>query len=64
MTRALLPIFVFVLLLTVFAFYSNKVDECTVGGQVVTPQHGDFYGGWITPDVVGPFKGEPGTMSW
>lgn len=47
-----------------FAFYSSKVDECTVGGQVVTPQHGDFYGGWITPDVVGPFKGEPGTMSW
>ena len=47
-----------------YAIYSNKVDKCTVGGQVVKPQPGDFYGGWITPDVVGPFKGEPGTMSW
>ena len=47
-----------------FAFYSNKVDECTVGGQVVKSQPGDFYGGWITPDVVGPFKGAQGTMSW
>ncbi len=47
-----------------FAFYPGKVDLCTVGGQLVTPQSGDFYGGWITPDVVGPFKGDPGTMSW
>ena len=47
-----------------FAFYPGKVDRCTVNGQVVTPQPGEFYGGWITPDVVGPFKGEPGTMSW
>jgi hypothetical protein len=30
----------------------------------VTPQPGNFYGGWITPDVAGPFKGEPGTRSW
>jgi len=47
-----------------YAFYPNQMDECTVGGQVVEPQPGDFYGGWVTPDVVGPFKGEPGTMSW
>lgn len=47
-----------------FAFYPNKVDRCTVDGRIVVPQPGEFYGGWITPDVVGPFKGEPGTMAW
>ncbi|MGD1904342.1 MAG: hypothetical protein ACFB9N_19135 [Geitlerinemataceae cyanobacterium] len=35
-----------------------------VDGEQVTPQPGGFYGGWITSDVVGPFKGEPGTMGW
>jgi uncharacterized protein (DUF427 family) len=47
-----------------FAFYPNKVDECTVGGEKVKPQPGGYDGGWITPDVVGPFKGEPGAISW
>ena len=47
-----------------FAFYAGPVDLCTVDGEEVTPQPGGFYGGWITPDVVGPFKGEPGTMGW
>jgi uncharacterized protein (DUF427 family) len=46
------------------AFYAAKVDACYVGDQRVTPQKGGFYGGWITPDVVGPFKGEPGTEGW
>jgi uncharacterized protein (DUF427 family) len=46
------------------AFYAGPMDGCYVDGQVVTPQPGGFYGGWITPDVVGPFKGEPGTMGW
>jgi len=35
-----------------------------VDGERVRPQPGSFYGGWITDDVVGPFKGEPGTLSW
>ena len=35
-----------------------------IDGQLVTPQPGGFYGGWITPDVVGPFKGGPGTRGW
>jgi uncharacterized protein (DUF427 family) len=43
------------------AFYASRVDRCTVDGIEVTPQPGGFYGGWITPDVAGPFKGEPGT---
>jgi uncharacterized protein (DUF427 family) len=46
------------------AFYPQKVDECSVEGIAVEPQPGEFYGGWITPDVVGPFKGSPGTLGW
>jgi uncharacterized protein (DUF427 family) len=46
------------------AFYAGRVDACFVGDAPVTPQPGGFYGGWITPDVVGPFKGEPGTGHW
>lgn len=46
------------------AFYPRRVDECTLDGVVVTPQPGVFYGGWVTPDIVGPFKGEPGTAGW
>jgi uncharacterized protein (DUF427 family) len=38
--------------------------SCTVDGEQVRPQAGGFYGGWITDDVVGPFKGEPGTLGW
>jgi uncharacterized protein (DUF427 family) len=46
------------------AFYAFLMDACFVDGELVTPQPGKFYGGWITKDVVGPFKGEPGTMGW
>lgn len=46
------------------AFYPGRADLCTVDGEPVTPQPGGFYGGWITPDVVGPFKGSPGTLHW
>jgi len=46
------------------AFYASKVDECWVGDEKVEPQEGDFYGGWITPRIVGPFKGAAGTMGW
>jgi uncharacterized protein (DUF427 family) len=45
------------------AFYPSKV-RCTVRGVEVDAQDGDFYGGWITPDIVGPFKGGPGTWGW
>lgn len=40
------------------------MDRCTVDGEVVVPQEGGFYGGWITARVVGPFKGAPGTWGW
>jgi uncharacterized protein (DUF427 family) len=46
------------------AFYAQAMSRCTVDGEVVTPQPGGFYGGWITSDIVGPFKGEPGTNFW
>jgi uncharacterized protein (DUF427 family) len=46
------------------AFYASRVDECWVDDERVIAQPGDFYGGWITSDVVGPFKGAPGTMGW
>jgi uncharacterized protein (DUF427 family) len=46
------------------AFYANGVDECWVDGERVVPQPGDFYGGWITSHVKGPFKGAPGTLGW
>lgn len=46
------------------AFYAAPMDRCLVDGEVVTPQPGNFYGGWITQDIVGPFKGEPGSWGW
>jgi uncharacterized protein (DUF427 family) len=45
------------------SFYPGRID-CFVDGERVLPQPGRFYGGWITSDVVGPFKGEPGTGHW
>jgi len=47
-----------------YAFYASAMEACLVGGELVLPQPGDFYGGWITSKVVGPFKGEPGTDAW
>lgn len=46
------------------AFYAPLLDACYVGDERVKAQAGDFYGGWITGDIVGPFKGEPGTEGW
>ncbi len=46
------------------AFYPSKMDACWVDGERVGAQPGDFYGGWITPEIVGPFKGASGTWGW
>ena len=46
------------------AFYPAHMDACLVDGERVQPQPGDFYGGWITREIVGPFKGAPGTRGW
>lgn len=46
------------------AVYPAQMDACLVDGERVQPQPSDFYGGWITNDIVGPFKGAPGTFGW
>jgi uncharacterized protein (DUF427 family) len=46
------------------ALYPSRMDSCEVDGELVQAQDGDFYGGWITSSVVGPFKGAPGTLGW
>lgn len=46
------------------ALYPGRMDRCLVDGDEVTAQPGDFYGGWITSKVVGPFKGAAGTWGW
>ena len=46
------------------AFFPSLMDACFVNGEKARPQAGDFYGGWITSHVVGPFKGEPGSEFW
>jgi hypothetical protein len=46
-----------------FAFYAGLFD-CYVDGERVKPQPGGFYGGWITEDLAGPFKGIPGSSGW
>ncbi|MDP9793874.1 uncharacterized protein (DUF427 family) [Catenuloplanes nepalensis] len=51
-------------LIGALAFYPSRVDECRVGDEPVRAQDGDFYGGWITDGIVGPFKGGPGTLGW
>ena len=57
-TRAFQPI------LGYLAFYPSRVDACWVDDEEVQAQPGDFYGGWITSDITGPFKGGAGTYAW
>ena len=47
-----------------WAFYAQKVDECWIDDERVTSNEGSFYGGWVTANVTGPFKGAPGTSHW
>lgn len=46
------------------AFYAAPFEHCSVDGETVVPQPGEFYGGWITSAVAGPFKGIPGSRFW
>lgn len=46
------------------SFYPGRVDGAFLGGERVRSQPGQFYAGWITDDIEGPFKGEPGTLGW
>jgi uncharacterized protein (DUF427 family) len=47
-----------------YSFYPARVQACYLDDELVTPQPGGFYGGWVTADIVGPIKGEPGTLHW
>ena len=58
------PVPEFMALTNYVAFYPSLMDACEVNGKKVKVQKGDFYGGWITKNIVGPFKGEPGTGDW
>ena len=46
------------------AFYPSRMDACRLDDELVQSQAGDFYGGWITAALRGPFKGAPGTSGW
>ncbi len=46
------------------AFFPGRVDAAWLGDEQVHAQQSDFYGGWISSDLVGPFKGPPGTLGW
>lgn len=46
------------------AVYAGRMDACFLDEEKVTPQPGGFYGGWITAELIGPFKGGPGTLGW
>jgi uncharacterized protein (DUF427 family) len=46
------------------AFYPGRMDACWLDDERVQAQPGDFYGGWVTSDLIGPFKGPPGTLGW
>jgi len=46
------------------AVYPSQMDACYIDGEQVQAQAGDFYGGWITSKIVGPFKGGAGTWGW
>jgi uncharacterized protein (DUF427 family) len=58
------PVAAYLALKDCVAFYAGRMDACYVDDELVIPQPGGFYGGWITSDIVGPFKGIPGSMGW
>ena len=58
------PVRPFAALAGAVAFYAGTVDAAWVGDLRVEPQPGDFYGGWVTPNLVGVVKGAPGTEGW
>ncbi len=47
-----------------WAFYAQALDECWVDDERVSPNEGSFYGGWVTANVTGPYKGGRGTLGW
>ncbi|NER01093.1 MAG: DUF427 domain-containing protein, partial [Cyanothece sp. SIO2G6] len=58
------PVPAFISLKDHLALYPARMEACYVNDELVQAQAGDFYGGWITQDIVGPFKGGAGTWGW
>jgi uncharacterized protein (DUF427 family) len=58
------PVAAFHSITSYVAFYAEPMDACYVGNEQVKPQPGNFYGGWVTSNLVGPIKGAAGTMNW
>ena len=58
------PVPAYAVLHDTVAVYPGRMDAAFVDGEQVRAQEGGFYGGWITADVVGPFKGAPGSQGW
>jgi hypothetical protein len=58
------PVPAYTALVDHLCFYPSRVDACWLGDRRAVAQDGDFYGGWITDALVGPFKGAPGTLGW
>ncbi|HYN34136.1 MAG TPA: hypothetical protein VES40_16050, partial [Ilumatobacteraceae bacterium] len=54
----------FVALAHHWAFYAQKADQCFIDDEQVISNEGSFYGGWVTVNLTGPFKGAPGTSHW
>lgn len=47
-----------------YSFYPARLEACYLDHELVRPQPGGFYGGWVTSEIVGPIKGEPGSEWW
>lgn len=58
------PTRAFALLRDHVAFYAAPFERCSVDGATATAQPGEFYGGWVTATLAGPFKGVPGSRLW
>ena len=58
------PSAAFIALRDHIAVYAAAMDACYVADEKATPQPGGFYGGWVTANLIGPFKGSPGTAFW
>jgi uncharacterized protein (DUF427 family) len=58
------PVAAYAALRDFVAVYPGRMDACRLDDELVQAQEGDFYGGWVTADLVGPFKGAPGTLRW
>lgn len=58
------PVGAYAALLDHVSFYPARMDACFLGDEQVEAQEGDFYGGWRTADIMGPFKGASGTTGW